>query len=596
MPDSPNKNIGGAVRISIFSEGNPIKTTMFGLISAYVYKGVNRIGKAVLVFSAGDMSRSEVPESDDETFAPGKTIRIEAGYGKDENPIFEGFVVNHSFVVEEGNRAHLHIECRDFAFPATMARQNALFEKKKDSEAIKEILGKYAPLSVSADATAATYNELVQYYVTDWDFVLSRADANGLVVVTDAKKISVKKPGVDASPKLKVIYGVDIIEFKGELSAADRQGDVDAWAWNPKEQKIVKVSGKKPSLNKQGVSSPDKLAEAVGVEKYSLQTGLADEHVLQAWADGQRLKAGLARIQGYCKFQGSAKACHGDMLEIDGFGKRFNGTAYIGYVEHEIEDGNWITTAGLGLPLANITENPDVVSPPASGLLPGVEGLHCGKVTKLDGDPSGENKIQVEIPILNGLNNKVWARLSNFWSSNAYGAFFIPDVNDEVVLGFFNNDPCQAVILGSLYSSKQKPPYEIAGKNKIRAILTKSKIRLEFDEEKKIVTVETPGKNSLIISDDAKGILLKDQNGNKIEMNSNGITIDSAKDLMLKAKMNVTLDAGANLNGKAKTNISLKGLKIEAAADMELTVKGAAKAEISATGQTVVKGALVMIN
>ncbi|MDR0683113.1 MAG: type VI secretion system tip protein VgrG [Dysgonamonadaceae bacterium] len=596
MSNSPDKNTDGAVRVSIFSEGDLIKTAMFGLISVYVFKGVNKIGKATLVFSAGNMSKDDVPESEDETFAPGKKIRVEAGYAEDENPVFEGFVVNHSFIVEEGNEAQLQIECRDFAFPTTMARKNALFENKKDSDAIKEILGKYSPLSVSIDTTKATFNELVQYYATDWDFVLSRADANGLVVVTEAKKISVKKPDVDASPQLKVTYGVDIIEFKGELSAADQQGDVDAWAWSPKEQKIAKVSGKKPTLNKQGASNPDKLAEAVGVDKYGLQTGIADEQVLQSWADGQRLKAGLSRIQGYCKFQGSAKALHGGTLHIDGMGKRFNGTAYIGYVEHDIEDGNWITTVGFGLPFVNITENPDVGAPPASGLLPGIEGVHSGKVTKLDGDPSGENKIQVEIPILNGSNNKIWARLSNFWSSNAYGAFFIPDVGDEVVLGFFNNDPCQAVILGSLYSSKQKPPYEIAKGNKTRAILTKSKIRMEFDEEKKILTLETPGKNVIVVSDDAKGILLKDQNGNKIEMNSSGIIIESAKDLTLKGKMNVMIDAGTNLNGKAKANITLKGMKIEASADTELTVKGTAKAEISAAGQTVVKGAMVMIN
>lgn len=584
------------VRISVFSEGNAIAASVFGLISAYVYKGVNRIGKAKLVFAAGDMPKGEVPESDDETFAPGKKIRIEAGYGDDENPIFEGFVTNHNFAVSGENNAVLEIECRDFAFPATMARKNAVFEKKKDSEAIQEIFGKYSPLSLSVDTTTTKFNELVQYYATDWDFVLSRADANGLVIVTDEKKISVKKPDVSAAAKLKVTYGIDLIEFKGELSAADQQGEMDAWAWNPKDQKIVKASGKKPSLNKQGTATQSKLAEAVGVDKYNLQTDMAEETALQAWADSQRLKAGLSQIQGYCKFQGSAKAVHGGTLELAGLGKRFNGMAYIGYVEHEIKEGNWITTAGLGLSFENVTENPDVAAPTASGFLPGIQGLHIGKVTKLDGDPTGEHKIQVEIPVLNGSNNKVWARLGNFWASCGYGSFFIPDVGDEVVLGFFNNDPCHAVIIGSLYSSKQKPAYELTKENKIRAIQTKSKIKIEFEEEKKIITIQTPGKNKITISDEDKGIQLVDQNNNKIVMDDSGIVIESAKDLMLKAKMNVVIDAGNNLNEKAKTNLTLKGMKIEGAAQTELTMKGNAKAELSAGGQTVVKGAMVMIN
>jgi hypothetical protein len=291
MSDSPNKNTDNTVRVSIYSEGTQVKPTSFGLISTSIYKGVNRIGKALLEFSAGDMPKGEVPESDADTFAPGKKIRIEAGYGGDESPVFEGLVVNHSFTIGKGNDARLQIECRDYAFPATLARKNAVYEKKKDSDIISEIMGKYAPLSVSVDSTGTKYNELVQYYAADWDFVRSRADANGLVVVTEGTKITVKKPDVSASPKLKVTYGTDLIEFRGELS----------------------------------------------------------------------------HIQGYCKFPGSAKAMHGGTIDLNGLGVRFNGTAYIGYVEHEIRQGEWITTAGLGLPFENMTDNPDVTAPPASG-------------------------------------------------------------------------------------------------------------------------------------------------------------------------------------------------------------------------------------
>ncbi len=594
--DSPDKNTSGALRISVFSEGNPVKAALFGLISVYIDKGVNRIGKAKLVFTAGDMPKGEVPESDDSSFAPGKKIRIEAGYGEDEQPVFEGIVINHSFVVEGENESTLQIECRDYAFPMTLARKNTVFEKKKDSEAIQEIIGKYSPFSSSVEATKTKYNELVQYYATDWDFMLSRADANGLVVVTEGRKITVKKPNVGEVAKLKITYGTDLIEFKGTLSASGEQGETEAWAWSPAQQKIIKISGSKPILNKQGNTTPARLAEAAGVSKYGLQTVCSTETALQAWADGQRLKAGLSALTGYCKFQGSAKALHGGTIELIGLGERFNGTAYIGYVEHEIKDGNWTTTAGFGLPFENITDNPSVAAPPASGLLPGIQGIHIGKVTKIDEDPEGENRIQVEIPILGTANNKVWARLGSCWASNGYGFFSIPDVGDEVMIAFFNNDPCFPVILGSLYSSKLKPPYPLEKENKIHAITTKSKMKIELEEEKKTITIQTPGKNILTISDKEKGIQLIDQNKNKIVMNDSGIIIESAKNLTLKAKMNIVMDAGSNLEGKAKTNLTLKGLKIEGNAQTEMTMKGSAKAELSAGGQTVVKGAMVMIN
>lgn len=567
------------------------------MISLSVYRAVNRIGKALLVLDAGDMPKAEVPESDDETFAPGKKIRIEAGYGDTESPVFEGFVTSHNLSIQSGNACTLRIECREFTFPMTQGRKNRVFEKSTDSTVLKKIIGEYAGLSATVENTSTTYNELVQYYCTDWDFILSRADANGLFIIADGEKVTVGKPEVNASPVVKVTYGESLIAFQGELQVNDRQEGVVAVGWDPATQKILKSSGKAPSLNDQGTSTFSQLAEAAGGAYWKLQTELApDVTALQSWADAQLLKSGLARIQGSVKFLGNADVIPGSIIELEGLGTRFNGKAYVGSVEHEIKEGEWVTTAGMGVAYENVTEQTDVMSPAAAGLLPGIEGLHIGKVKKLDDDPIGEQRIQVEIPILDSDKKYVWARLANFWSSPGYGAFFIPDVGDEVVLGFFNNDPCQAVILGSLYSSKQSPPYELAAENYTRGIVTKEKMRFTFDEENKVITVETPGKNKITISDKEKGITLSDQNSNKIVMNDNGILLESSKELTLKAKMNVNIESGSATNLKAKTDLKAEGLNVELKAKTSLKAQGTASAELSASGQTTVKGAMVMIN
>lgn len=596
MAESPVKDSQGLISFTIYSEGNKIKDS-FGLISIWVRKEVNRIGKAALVFEAGNVATGTMDESEDNAFAPGNVIRIETGYQGTEEVIFEGMVTSHNIVIPGGECATLEIECRDFAFPATLGRKNRLFEKSKDNQIISDILAGYSALSASVDSTAAKHNGIVQYYCSDWDFILSRADANGLVVITEGKDISVKKPDVKAAAVLKVTYGTDLIEFNGRLQTASQMSGAVAMAWDSATQKLIKVSGTNPSLNGQGNSMPAQLAEAVGMGDLNLQTeSCTDESELQSWADALLLKTGLARIQGDFKFQGSAKAIPGCIIDIDGLGNRFNGSVYVGSVEHEIKNGNWFTTAGIGISPVNITDENNVVSPLVSGLMPGINGLHIGKVTKLDGDPDSENKIQVEFPLLNEEKNTIWARLSNVWASNQYGAFFIPEKGDEVILGFLNNDPRFPVVLGSLYSSKQAPPYKIEADNKLKAIVTRSKLKISFEEEKKIITIETPGKNIIEINDDTKAIKLTDQNKNKIEMTPDGILIDSAKEIQLKAKTNINIEAGANLSLKAKSNATMEGLKIEAKAQTEFTAKGNAKAELSASGQTVVKGAMVMIN
>lgn len=595
MSQSPDIGAEGLVTFTVYSDSEKIKDT-FGVISINVHKEANRIGRAELMITAGDMPKGDVPESDDDTFAPGKIIRIEAGYASTESVIFEGLVIGHSIEINNTSTS-LRIDCRDYAFPMTQFRKNRVFETMTESAAIEKIIGEYSKLSPTVDSTDATYNTIIQYHSTDWDFILSKADANGLVVITEGGKIMVSKPALSGSAVLTVTYGDSLISFNGELQAAYQASGATAIAWDATTQALITSDGTQPTLNNQGDMQPDELAEAVGNKKINLQaTTVPDKAMLKSWADAQLLKTAMGRIRGDVQFQGSALAVVGCIIELAGLGKRFNGSAYAGSVKHNIEDGNWITTVGMGLSPINITDNPDVSSPVSSGLMPGVQGLHIGKVVKINEDPDKENKIQVEIPLLNGEKNNVWARLASFWAGSTYGAFFIPDVGDEVVLGFFNDNPSNAVVLGSLYSSNIAPSTAMTAENYTRSIVTKSKLIMKFDEEKKVITFETPGKNIIEINDDQKSIKLTDQNSNKIVMSDSGISIESSKSLILKAQTGIEISAGTDINMKGDTGIAMKGLKIEATADTSFTAKGNAQAELSAAGQVTVKGAIVMIN
>ncbi|MGV8096042.1 MAG: phage baseplate assembly protein V [Mangrovibacterium sp.] len=226
-----------------------------------------------------------------------------------------------------------------------------------------------------------------------------------------------------------------------------------------------------------------------------------------------------------------------------------------------------------------------------------IEGLQMGKVVSLDGDPAGENRILVKIPVMNSESNTIWARLANFYgTSGQSGSFFIPEVDDEVILGFLNNDPRDPVILGSLYSSKNKPPYNLTAGNETKAIVSKNKLVIEMNEAKKEITIRTPGNNQIVVSDDQKTIRLSDQNGNAIEMNDTGIKIDSCKDVIINAKANIKLTATSNIETKSIVDTKIHGLSVTGTADVDMTMKGNAKAEFSASGQTILKGAMVMIN
>ncbi|EKU91182.1 type VI secretion system tip protein VgrG [Bacteroides oleiciplenus] len=591
MAESPSVNKDRVLSCSVYCNGTKLKDT-YSLVSATVRLELNRIGKATLKFNAGDMDKQTFDESDNSLFKPGNTIRLDAGSTDKEETLFDGVIIGLRIMTSKDSRSYMVVECRDHAYPATQGRKNCIFEKKKDSDIIKEVLSTYG--SVEVDGTDYQHPTLVQYYCSDWDFALSRADACGLFVFTEGSNIKVKNPEVGGSPVLTITYGTDITAFDLELTADDQFTQYEAVSWCPKTQRVVKVSATTPSLNKQGDLQPKNIATG---DSLLLQTDApTDEKALKQWADGMALKAGLARYRGSCSFYGSAKVKPGCIIELKGLGRRFNGNLFVGSVTHTIENNEWMTETGAGVSPLNITDETDVVSPSASGFLPGLQGLHTAVVKKLDGDPLKECRIQVELPWMDGRNKLLWARFSTMYATGNMGTFFLPEPGDEVVVGFMNQNPGHPVILGSLYGEKHKPPYEYEGRNNTKAIVTREKMQIEFNEEKKIITVSTPGKNRVEINDDGKYIKLVDQHKNEIVMDSNGISLSSSKDIRLKAKSGITIDATSKISGTAKSDISLEGMNVKVQAKVGASVKGNATAELSASGQTTVKGALVMIN
>lgn len=596
MADSPNKSTTGPLKIVIKADGSIVDDKKSQVISVVVDKKLNRIPWAQIVLADGEMAEEEFAVSDADDFKPGAEIEIEAGYDETAKSIFKGIVVTHGINIHEG-KSHLVVECRDPAVKLTTLRKNTNHTDKSDSDIMKALIGEVSGLSCDVEETKPAHGRMVQYACTDWDFILTRADANGLVVSVDQGKLTIKPPKTDGEAKLKVTWGSDLVNFRAEMDARSQVKASRSVAWNPKELAIAESDGTAPTLHKQGNVTSEDLSRVVGADKTVLRSAVPMEtDAMKAWADASLLKSGLARIRGTLRFQGSAAVSPGDLMEVEGVGKRFEGKLYIATVHHDIAMGNWYTDVEFGLSPSWFSERDDISPPPASGQLPGVDGLQVGLVTKLEDDPAKEGRIQVSLPVMENKEEGLWARLATLYGTEEAGTFFIPEVGDEVVLGFFNDDPRHPVILGVLHSSGRAAPEKITAENYTKAIVTKEKLKITFDEEKKVMTLETPGENKITISDDAKGITLEDQNKNTLTLNDKGITLDSPKDISIAAKGKITLDATGEMGISSKADVKMKGMNVNATADVGLVAKGSASAEFSASGQTTVKGAVVMIN
>jgi len=593
---SPLQETVGAVSISVLLDGERLPESA-DLMSVTVRRAANTVPSARLVFNDGDMPEREFPLSDAAHFKPGAALTVQAGYGQQEETIFEGLVVRHGLRVEGENDARLIVECRDKAVKMTVGRRNVNYVDQLDSDIMSTLAGAHG-LAADIEATTITHPELVQHFCSDWDFLLTRADANGMLVSVNDGALAVAAPKAAGEAALSVTYGIDLISFEGDVDARHQYGSAMAVSWDPKAQAALEGTAADPAtLPVQGDLDTSTLSEVIGLASFRLQAGAPQSRdMLTQWAKAQQLKSGLARLRGRLSFQGSAKAKVGGLIDLKGVGKRFSGSVYITGLRHHIEDGAWTTEADFGLDPDWFSARPDVPAQPAAGLLPPVPGLQVGVVMKLDADPAGEQRIQVKVPVLQAETEGVWARLLQSHASSGFGAFFLPEVGDEVVLGYFAGDPSHPVILGSLYSSSRTPPYALAAPNDTKAFVTRCRHKIEFDEKDKVITVTTPGNNRIVLSDKDKSILLSDQNGNTVELKPAGIALDSPKDITVTAKGQIRLDAVGAVSITSKADVKTTGLNIGSEAQIAFSAKGNASAELSAAGQTVVKGAMVMIN
>jgi Rhs element Vgr protein len=595
MADSPLKAAVDRASYKITCAGAAVDDSV-QVISLRVLSSVNKISIAELEIFDGDIATQEFPVANGSNFKPGTEIKIEAGYGSTTEEVFSGIVTRMGVEMDTARGSRLLVECRDKSVKMTIGRKNANYVDKTDSDILSTVIGSYG-LTADVSSTSLQHKELVQYYSTDWDFLVARTEVNGMIVLSSGETVTVTTPQTSASPVLTVEYGGDLIEFKADTDNRDQISQVKAVSWSPSTQAIVSQTASPKSLNEQGNIDSATLAEATSPSSYRLQTPVPlEQEEIKSWAESQQLKSGLSRIRGRMKFQGSAKAVPGSLIEVKGVGDRFSGNVFVSSVQHELAEGEWLTEVDFGQSAEWFADRRDLVTPPASGLLPGIEGLHLGVVKKLDADPAGEKRIQVSIPLLEAETDGVWARLTNFYASKEFGEFFIPEIGDEVLLGYLNNDPSYPVILGSLYSSNRTPPYDLTAENNTKAIVTRSKLRFIFDDDKKVITLITPANNQIVISDDDKSITLKDEHGNKAILNADGITLDSYKDVVVKAQGKITMTAMDSISATAQADVKITGLNVTETAQVAYTAKGNASAELSASGQTTVRGAMVMIN
>lgn len=587
----------------ILVNGSAIDTS-YEVQSILVENALNRITTATLHILDGSTDDGTFAISDSSTFVPGATLEIKLGFNSTNATVFKGIITGHAIQSLQGISSELVITAKDSAVKMTIARNNAYYVKQTDSDILSTLVGNYGGLSSDIDSTSYQWPELIQYYCTDWDFLIARAEVNGMYVTTAQNTVGVKK-FTSGSSVATYTYGLDIYEMTAGMDARRQLSAVSAQGWDYTSQALVSANGSEPSIPSQGNLSGSSLSSATAPSAFLLSTTAPlPSTPLQSWADAQLARSRYAKILCSLRVLGTSAVAVGNFITLASAGARFNGDAFVSGVRHQVSEGQWYTTLSTGIDDNWYLDKVRATAPTAVGLLPGIKGIVNATVKAISDDPDSETRVQLNIPVIGLAGDGVWARLAQPYATSGAGFFWIPEVGDEVIVGFLNDDPGFPVILGSMYSSQHVPPYTPDAPNTFKAIYSKSKIYLEFDDVNKNLTITTPGKNKIIFSDQNQNITLEDQNSNQVVMSSSGIAMTSPKDVKITASgsvtisgtQGVTISSSADVNISATQGLTAKGLTVSVSADTEVTVKGSASAEFSSSGTNTIKGAIVMIN
>jgi Rhs element Vgr protein len=558
----------------------------FHILSITVNRELNRIPSASIILMDGEAAKATFAASNTALFIPGKQIEIQLGYRAHNDTVFKGIIIKHSIRLRK-NGSQLIIDCRDSAAKMCSGRHNRYFVDQKDSEIMESLIDNHG-LDKSVDATQIDLKQVVQYEASDWDFLLCRAEANGYVIKVEDGKITAAAPATQGSANLTVQYGTTLLELDAEIDARWQSPAIKASSWDAGEQSLLDSDAAEPGISGSGNLNNVDLAAILGNDPLTLRHGgKLSEPELQAWADARLLKERLSKIRGRAKFMGIASLMPDQLLEVQGIGERFQGTLYVSGIRHSFAQGSWHTDAQLGLSAEPFAQTYDLRPLPAAGLLPAISGLHSGVVTALQDDPDGEERIKVRLPIISSDEDGIWARLMTLDAGKDRGTYYRPEIDDEVIVGFLHDDPRHPVVLGMCHSSAKPSPEPASDDNHKKGYVSREKLKLSFDDDKKVITLETPGGNKLVLSDEDKGITLEDQNGNKIVLNDSGIQFESSKEMQLKASQDFKLEA-MNIEMKAQSNFKAEGASSAEVSGASTSIKGNAS--------TVIQGGMVQIN
>ncbi len=485
---------------------------------------------------------------DHASVAPGTSMQISAKSGSGEAPLFDGEIVELEPEFEPGAQ-RLRVRAFDRLHRLARGCHARSFLNVTDGDIVQKIASE-VKLQAQVGPTTQVHPYVFQNNESNLSFLRRRAAALGYLLYVKGSKLHCEAPKAD-SDAVKLQWGSSLTEFRPRLTTIGQVNRINVRGWDPAmKREIVGQANKSKVEPDVGVESGGNIAQqAFRLEAQHL---VADSSIrnqatadLLAQATADRMGGSFVEAEGLAT--GNPKLIAGARVQIDSVGERFSGTYFVTSASHtyNVEEGYRTRFSISGLnPASMLSLMADDQEP-----IPHNNLLVIGIVTD-NQDPENLGRVKVKYPWLSAEHTSYWARVVSVGAGITRGVQFLPEVNDEVLVGFEQGNIHYPYVLGGLWNGRDKPPKpnsEIVQNGKVqqRIILSRTGHTIILDDK-----------------DGAGGITIKDRANNfiKLETAENALIIETQGNITVKTSGgNIAMEAQGNMSLKAQGSVDIEG-------------------------------------
>lgn len=518
---------------------------------------------------------------DSSLLAAGKRLEVSAGeQGGTMTKVFDGEIVGLEVDMSAHGTPCVVVRAYNKLHRLHRGRVRKTYVDVTLSDIAQQIASRNG-LSAEVESTSPVHKWIIQNNQTDFEFLVQIAFESGHEFAVDGSKLLFKKAVPTSGPTIELSWGQTLADFRPRLTAVEQVKKVTVRGWDPTRKEAIlgqatsTTTHPRVGLGKDGGTYAE---QAFGGQKeFSVVTApvtTQPEADTRAKSILDEINGSFIEASGLCDGRAEIKA--GGYVKITNIGTRFSGEYYVTHATHVYTAGEGYTTrfTVTGKRPSSLVALLDSTSEERHAPLGG--NVVIGIVTDVRDTEQDYGHVKVKFPWLHESENSHWMRLAAPMAGPERGMYFMPEVNDEVLVAFEHGDMRRGYIIGALWNGRDKPPRPISevvkdGAVKKRIIKTTYGHILEFndgsDPSGPFIHVTTKNSNQIKIDDKDNKIHAATQKGHCI-------TIDDASD-------SITVKNSA---GTAKVTIDCGGasMKFECTGDFVVDTKGQFKVDAAA--------------